>query len=182
MRNGLTVVTGANGRVGATLTRALCAAGGRVRALVFGDARALDGVEVERAKCDVRDAAQVAAGLAGADVVYHLAGIVAFDGDYALYDAVNVEGTRNVVAACLAHRARRLVHFSSVHATELAPLTRAVDESRPLVATDHPLAYPRSKSLAEREIRRGIAMGLDAVRESVTDIYDCFRRRGVLSA
>jgi dihydroflavonol-4-reductase len=163
MSDELTVVTGATGHIGATLTRTLRAKGRRVRALVLDDAPSLDGVDVERVRCDVRDRAQVDAALAGARVVYHLAGIVGLDGEPTRYDAVNVAGTRNVVEACLAHGVRRLVHFSSVHAMDLDPPTRPVDETRPLVRADHPLAYPRSKGLGERDVWRGVGRGLDAV-------------------
>jgi dihydroflavonol-4-reductase len=163
MSEGLTVVTGASGHIGATLTRALRAQGRSVRALVLDDAPSLDGVDVERVRCDVRDRAQVDAALAGADVVFHLAGIEALDGEFSRYAAVNVEGTRNVVDACVQQGVRRLVHFSSVHAMELDPPTRPVDETRPLVRADHPLAYPRSKGLGERDVWRAVDRGLDAV-------------------
>ena len=61
---------------------------------------------------------------------------------------MNVNGTRNVAAACAAAGVRRLVHVST-EAVLIAgePLVR-VDETAPR-RTDSPAPYPRSKALAE---------------------------------
>ncbi|HEY8430197.1 MAG TPA: NAD-dependent epimerase/dehydratase family protein [Sandaracinaceae bacterium] len=140
------VVTGASGHVGAALVRALLARGDRVRALVHRDVRALEGLDVELRRADVCDAAAVADAIAGADVVFHAAAKITIDDrpDPAA-DATNVAGTRHVIEACRAHRVRRLVHFSSVH------------------ARGDGNAYERSKALAEREVLAAVERGLDAV-------------------
>jgi dihydroflavonol-4-reductase len=67
------------------------------------------------------------------------------------------------VEACLASGVRRLVHCSSIHAFEQAPLDQPLDETRPLaLGQDHPI-YDRSKAASELEIRKGLERGLDAV-------------------
>ncbi len=73
----------------------------------------------------------------GADVVFHLAGIVSIGSTgMARLREVNVEGTRNVIAACRAANVRRLIYTSSVHAfVELPPAdlpdeTTAIDPGR----------------------------------------------------
>jgi dihydroflavonol-4-reductase len=74
-----------------------------------------------------------------------------------------VGGPRNVVEACLRTGVRRLVHFSSSHAFQQAPLDQRLDESRALVVSPRAPPYDRSKAAGEREVRQGIARGLDAV-------------------
>ena len=63
---------------------------------------------------DVRSRADLRAALACADTVFHLASIVDVGLDKnPLIDAVNVEGTRNVVAVCQEVGVRQLVYTSS---------------------------------------------------------------------
>lgn len=159
----MTVVTGASGHIGGSLVRALVAAGRPVRALVHRDARALEGLAVERIDGDVRDPGSLERALSGAEVVYHLAARITIGGDPPEdVRAVNVGGTRNVVEACLRSRARRLVHFASIHALSDAPAGEVVDESRSPPGLDAPL-YDRTKAEGTRVVLEGVARGLDAV-------------------
>ncbi len=157
------VVTGGTGHLGANLVRALVAHGDRVRAVVYGDARALDGVDAERVQGDVRDAASLRAAFAGAEVVFHLAAHISITGSRGgLVEAVNVGGAANASEAALAEGVRRFVHCSSVHAYDIhrgGPL----DESHPRPAGPNVVAYDASKWAGEREVQARIARGLDAV-------------------
>jgi dihydroflavonol-4-reductase len=74
-----------------------------------------------------------------------------------------VQGTKHVVQACLGAGARRLVHVSSIGALVHTPLDRPVDEGNALVSSIGRYPYGYAKALAEREVRQGIAAGLDAV-------------------
>jgi len=156
-------VTGASGHIGANLVRALVGAGRPVRALVHRDGRFLDGLPVERAEGDVRDPASLDRALAGAETVFHLAARITIGGEPpAEVHAVNVEGTRNVVEACLRGGARRLVHFASIHALSAHPAGEVVDEARSPTGPGAPL-YDRSKAEGVRAVLEGVALGLDAV-------------------
>lgn len=158
------VVTGAAGHIGGVLVRALLDRGVTVRALVYRDRRALEGLDVEWFQGDVCDPASLRRAFAGAEVVYHAAAHLSLLlTDWPRLKAVNVLGTRNVVEACLRCGVRRLVHFSSIHALEQKPLHVPVDESRPLVGSWTAPPYDRSKAAGEREVQKGIAQGLDAV-------------------
>jgi nucleoside-diphosphate-sugar epimerase len=159
----LVVVTGANGRIGATLTRTLHEQGHRVRALTFGPARALDDLDVEQVDCDVRSPNQVARGLRDATLVYHLAAVTGLDSELRAFHATNLVGTRNVLSASLAEGVRRVVHFSSVHAMDLARVRGDVDEAHRLVPPSSPLLYARFKAMAEREVQWALGRGLDVV-------------------
>jgi len=158
------VVTGAAGHVGANLMRALLAQGGPTRALVHIDRQAVEGLDTEVVEGDVCDLESLVNAFDGAEVVYHLAADISLLKDqWPLLESVNIMGTRNVVEACLRCGVRRLVHFSSIHAMTQEPMGIPVDESRPLVESQHCPPYDRSKAAGEKEVRKGIEMGLDAI-------------------
>jgi dihydroflavonol-4-reductase len=168
---GKILVTGASGLVGANLVRLLLDQGRQVRALVHHDRRALDGLDVEAVSADVRDQPSLEKAMLGVELVYHLAGSISLMMDSGRQvTAINQLGTRNVVAACLHSKVPRLMHFSSIEAVRQQPLDQPLDENRPLideVRTPGELKlippYDVSKAQGEREVRAGIAAGLDAV-------------------
>lgn len=160
------VVTGASGHIGNNLVRTLVERGRRVRAVVHSDEnRGLAGLSgVEQVRGDVCDQASLDRAFAEADVVYHLAAHISIsdDEDHRV-DAVNVQGTRNVVAACERAGVRRLIHFSSVHALWGHPAHLPIDENSELADRPDALAYDRSKAQAEKAVLAAAARGLDAV-------------------
>jgi dihydroflavonol-4-reductase len=165
------VVTGAAGHAGANLVRALVAQGSPVRALVHLDRRALEGLDIEAVSGDICDLESLLKAFAGAEVVYHLAARISISEErWSRLEAVNVIGTRNVVEACLRCGVRRLVHFSSIHTLIDTAEDIPVDESNPLVESKRYPPYDRSKAAAEREVRKGIERGLDAIIVSPTAI------------
>jgi dihydroflavonol-4-reductase len=162
----LVAVTGAAGHVGANLVRSLLAEGYRVRALVREHDSAIDGLPVDIVRADVLDPGTLAPALAKVDIVFHLAAKISAGWESpASVSRVNVEGTRNVVEACLAMAVRRLVHFSSVQV--FAPVAGATifDESCPLVrpADRHRGVYDHSKADADRIVLGALGRGLDPV-------------------
>jgi len=167
----IVAVTGAAGHIGANLVRELLRRGQRVRALVRSDTRALEGLALERVPGDTLEPASLDTLFRGAELVYHLAGRISIVGDQdGLVMRTNHLGTRNVVEAALRAGARRLVHFSSIHALVQQPLDQPLDESRPLAGEDTP-AYDRSKAAGEREILAGVQRGLDAVMVNPTSVF-----------
>jgi dihydroflavonol-4-reductase len=165
------LVTGATGLVGANLVRALLEQGRQVRALVHEDRRALADLDVEMVSGDVCDQIALERAMAGVEVVYHLAASISLEmGSGPEMEAINAQGTHNVVEACLKSGVRRLVHFSSVDALRQEPFDQPLDENRPLIDADlraDALAgippYDLSKAQGEREVLTGIARGLDAL-------------------
>lgn len=168
----ITVVTGATGHIGANLVRALLDEGRRLRVVVREDTRAIDGLDVERVRADVLDPASLERAFEGAETVFHLAAVISILGDPGgQMQRVNVEGVRNVAAACLGRGVRRLVHFSSIHALSHRPQDAPVDERRaPADGSAATMAYDRSKAGGEREIQAAIARGLDAVIVNPTSV------------
>ena len=172
MSSGIDVVTGASGHVGGNLVRALLARGRRVRTLVReAEAPALDGLEVERVRADVRDPDSLRPVFKEADVVYHLAALISIAGDRdGEVPAINVDGVKNVARAALACRVRRLVHCSSIHAYRIDLTERPIDETCARSDVPGGGAYDRSKARGEVELRRVIDEGLDAVVVNPTGI------------
>jgi dihydroflavonol-4-reductase len=164
-------VTGAAGHVGGNLIRTLVEQRHSVRALVRNDRRALEGVPVERVEGDVLDPVSLERAFTGVERVYHLAARISIaPGDETLVQRINVEGVRNVVEACLKTGVKRMLHMSSIHAVAAQPLTQLIDEQRPLAEGEGLLPYDRSKAEGEREVRKGIDRGLDAVIVNPTAI------------
>ena len=95
------LVTGAAGFIGSALTRELCGRDVHVVALVEpgADRQNLDGLGVEEITADLRDAAAVAKAADGCRAVFHVAALYRFWArDPESFYAINVEGTRNVLA------------------------------------------------------------------------------------
>jgi len=158
------VVTGAAGHVGANLVRTLLASGQPVRVLVHHDRRGLEGLDVETVTGNLEDPDSLCRAFVGADLVYHTAAHISIlMNDCDRLVAVNAIGTHNVVEACLQCGVGRLVHFSTVDALEYDRSGKPLDESRPLVHSHRYPPYARSKAVADRQVRRALARGLDAV-------------------
>jgi dihydroflavonol-4-reductase len=160
------VVTGATGFIGSAVTRALQARGARVDALIAPgvDDRNLEGTGARRVTADIRDAAAVRDLCRGARFVFHLAAVYRFWArDPRVFYDVNVGGTLNVLDAVAAAGCERLVFTSTVGVLGL----RAARRGRPADETcyadiSHLFGhYKRSKFIAEHEVLRAAAQGLD---------------------
>jgi dihydroflavonol-4-reductase len=161
------VVTGATGHVGNVLVRDLLKRKLPVRAFVLpgDDRRPLSGLDVEIIPGDVTDLNSLKSAFTGADLVFHLAGIVTImPGMSRLLEGTNVGGVRNVAAACRAAGVRRLVYTSSIHAIAEPPHGTVIDESQPFdpdkVLGDYARSKARATLLLLDEVNKG---GLDAV-------------------
>ena len=109
----LIAITGATGFVGSAVLDEALAEGHQVRALARRDQTARAGVAWVRG--DLGDTAALAALVEGADAVIHVAGLTNTP-DPATFEAANVTGTANVIAAMKQAGVRRLVFVSSLSA------------------------------------------------------------------
>ncbi|WP_300676241.1 SDR family oxidoreductase [Nocardioides sp.] len=149
------LVTGGSGFLGSSVVPQLAAAG---LAVTSGDIRPprTETPGVRYVDLDVTSAETVAAAVAGHDVVIHLASIVTPPpglGEEAAY-RVDVDGSKNVIAACLASGVRRLVVSSSGAAYGYHADSPAwIDEEQPVRGNDA-FAYAKHKRLVEEELAR----------------------------
>jgi UDP-glucose 4-epimerase len=133
----LVLVTGATGRIGANLCRALQEHGYRVRAVVLpndpGTAKLAD---VDLRVADLRDAEATAEACQGVDAIYHLAALMGPDaGEMPVTDYwhVNVDATLHVLEGARHNGRVAKFIFASTDATYPAvkPLYSPIDEHHP---------------------------------------------------
>ena len=177
----MVLVTGAAGHVGSALVRELLADGEIVRALVMPgeDIAGLRGLDVQIVEGDVLDPATLEIALAGAEAVYHLAGIISImPGKDALMRQVNVVGTANVARLARLAGVRRMVYVSSIHALARPPRGVPIDETVPFDPHNAAGEYDRTKAEASLVILEEVRRGLDAVIVCPTGIVGPFDFRG----
>lgn len=161
-------VTGANGLLGSYIIRKLveqkipCVAIRRKNS----DTSSLADIEqaVTWREADVLDYESLLEAFEGVTGVIHAAAVVSYhkrDRD-TLY-AVNVEGTKHVVNACLQLGLNRLLHVSSVAALGKEKGQQLVDENSKWIEGNVVSNYADSKYKAELEVWRGQEEGLSTV-------------------
>ncbi|MHB8466277.1 MAG: NAD-dependent epimerase/dehydratase family protein [Acidimicrobiales bacterium] len=162
----MVVVTGAAGFIGSHLVRALVDRGARVRALVHREQpmpQGVDAVVVDLPDGDVTEA------LAGATVVFHLAG--PYRGSAATLARTHVAGTAAVVAAT--PRDARFVYVSSTSVYGWDQVWPA-DERSPVAPCS---AYGHAKAAAEQRVRERVGPSV-IVRPTI--VYGPGDERGML--
>lgn len=141
------LVTGASGLVGARLLPRLVQAGLDCRALVRPGGKVPAGVST--APGDLLDLASLASAAQGVSAVIHLAAVFRTT-DAGLIWKVNLDGTRNLIAAMKAHAPdARVIMASTSHVYDADSPRPGVEEDRCSPTLD----YPASKLAAERELR-----------------------------
>jgi len=158
-------VTGGTGFVGRAVVTALLDAGRQVRVLVRDPKHpALAGLEVEVAVGDLKDAGSLERAVRGCDHIFHAAA------DYRLWVpdpaemyAVNVEGTRALLAAAAAAGVERVVYTSTVGALGNPGNGTPGNETTPVSIAEMVGHYKRSKFLAEEAALDFAAKGLPLV-------------------
>lgn len=159
-------VTGANGLVGSFVVKELLKNGHRPK-LLIRDGANLDLIKDSIPFCevvsgDILDSLMLEQHLNGCEVVIHTAGIVSFDSNRKkeIY-TVNVEGTSNIVNACLKTGVRKIVHVSSIAALSRPNVPALINEKTKWEESSFNSSYAKSKYLAELEVFRGGEEGLD---------------------
>ena len=165
------LVTGATGKVGHAVARALISRGDEVRALVRNPERAAGVLpaEVEAVRGDVTDAASVVAAVQGCELVFNAMGIPEqWLADETNFNRVNALGTKTVADAARASGVRRLIHTSTEDVFHAEPGGR-FDESQ-VAGYAKGTAYERSKQHAE-ELALAARDGLDVVIVNPAGVY-----------
>ena len=155
-------VTGATGLVGTHLIQSLLAKGKKVRALYRQAIPGFAGADqCDWVKGDILDPIGLSDALVGVDYVYHCAAIVSFaPGAAAKMLQSNVDGTANVVNACLVQKIKKLIFVSSVAALGRIRETEAINETMNWSPETSNSVYGQSKYLAELEVWRAMEEGL----------------------
>ena len=156
-------VTGASGLVGSHLIQSLVSKGEAVRALYRNSIPHFKGSEkVEWVKGDILDVVSLDYAIQGITKVYHCAAIVSFSPKQAgVMLQANIEGTANIVNACIEKKIQKLVYVSSVAALGRIREDAPVDETMNWTPETSNSVYGKSKYLAEMEVWRGMGEGLN---------------------
>ena len=169
------LITGATGLVGSAVARQFLKENHTVFALVRpgSDKSLLSDIaaKIEWIEGDVLDIGSLEKAITDVDYVVHTAAVVSFvPRDREMMYKVNREGTANVVNVCLQNGIKKLCHVSSIAALgrpdsrKIVPGEELIiDEEQRWEESPENSEYAKSKHLAELEVWRGIAEGLNAV-------------------
>lgn len=166
--NKKTLVTGAAGLLGVYLIRDLLKTNEPViaiyRSKIPPQLSPEEQAQVTWIQGDILDVLFLAEVMEDCDKVYHCAGLVSFSPKRVkdLFK-INVDGTANVVNACLAAGVSKLIHVSSVASLGRKRNGQTVTENVKWDDNANPSVYGKTKYLGELEVWRGIAEGLNAV-------------------
>jgi nucleoside-diphosphate-sugar epimerase len=159
------LVTGASGLVGSHLVTALLRQGRQVKALYRSTIPVFALSEkVQWIQGDILDVVSLEEAMENVEQVYHCAAIVSFNPrNKQILHHTNIEGTANVVNACLNAGVRKLLFVSSVAALGRIREDKPIDETMNWSEETSNSEYGKTKYFAEMEVWRGIGEGLDAV-------------------
>lgn len=143
-------VIGATGHLGNVLTRELVRQGFRVRAMIpeWEDITPIGDMDVDIVRADVTDLSSITNAVSGLEYVFHCAGIISISGGYKLMHRVNVEGTKNVIEACIRNKVKGLIYTSSVHALVEPPKGNVINETCKIDPDKVYGDYAKTKALA----------------------------------
>jgi nucleoside-diphosphate-sugar epimerase len=141
--------------------------------------------QIEWVKGDVEDVDDMYELTEGADIVFHCAAIVSYHKkDASRMLEVNINGTKNIVNACIENNVKHLIHISSISALGDSK-GNVIDENTPRDFNDYHSNYSKGKYLSEQEVWRGIQEGLDATILNPGVIFgpnNCTRSSGTMIA
>ncbi len=161
-------ITGITGLVGGYVARELLAQKHEIIAL-YRPKSSFDDIldiknKIQWIAGDLHNFEALAQGMEGVDYVIHASALVSFspkDKDN-LYHT-NVEGTKNVVNTALDFGVKKLLFISSVASLGRSKNAQYITETQKWEASNLNSHYAKSKYLAEMEVWRAYAEGLDVV-------------------
>lgn len=146
------LVTGGSGFLGQYLVERLIADGVETRTFCRRANAELKALGVDQRLGDLRVFEDVSRAVEGCDVVYHIAAFPSIVADVKPYYETNILGTKNVVAACLKNKTRKLVYTSTQCVANTVESQEGVDESVPFAARFLGW-YQMTKAIAEQFVR-----------------------------
>ncbi len=146
------LVTGGGGFLGGAVVRELRARGHDVRSFSRRKYPDLERQGVEQHVGDLADREAVTAAVSGCSRVFHVAAKAGAWGPWEGYFRTNIEGTRNVIDACLAAGVPALIHTSTPSVVFDGRDIEGRAEHELELPRHYEAHYPRSKAVAERAV------------------------------
>jgi dihydroflavonol-4-reductase len=188
------LITGGTGLLGTYLLYELVKQGKKVRVLIRNRDKiqvvlnlftCLDSLTSQSYKLiewidgDILDADSLNIATLGIRQVYHCAAIVSFrKGDAGIMQQINVQGTENVINACIRNKVSKLVHVSSISALGESDNLLPQDENSQYYFSDTHTLYSLSKYLSEQKVLQAGAQGLSVVVVNPSNIVGAYRQPG----
>jgi nucleoside-diphosphate-sugar epimerase len=170
-------VTGGTGFIGINLIQLLVSEGWDVTALhrPTSNITYLKSLPIKLAEGSITDRQSLHAAIPeGTDVVFHVAGDTNFwSKQNARQNAINIDGTRNMIDAAASKGVETFIHTSSTSAW--GRVKGVVTEDTPQAGKDSWINYERSKHLGELDYR------FQPMTVAVQDNYDWLVKEGLLA-
>lgn len=159
-------VTGPDGLLGSNIVRELIAQGYEVKAMVQPGRKTgtLDGLPIEKVEGDLLNGDQLKELIKGCRFVLHGAASTAMWPDKnPIVRKVNIEGTRNVLEACVPNQIERLVYIGTANSFGYGTKEQPGDENKAYSAGVYQNDYMDSKYQAHLLVLDYVKRGLNAV-------------------
>lgn len=169
------LVTGATGFLGRHLVKDLIEKGVEVSILArkTSDLSFLPKGRFKIHFGDITDRLALLQACENKDIVYHLAGYIAYKRvDRPIMDKINIQGTANVIDACVTNHVAKLLHLSSVVTIGASFKPQPINEDFAFNLGKYNLGYFETKRKAEKLIVRSyLEDGLKAYMINPSTIY-----------
>ena len=142
------LVTGGSSLIGAGVAAALAERGDEVVVQQRSRSDALAALDLRQELGDIRDPDAVRSAAEGCEAIVHLAAKVGVVGQWEDYRSINVDGTRNVLAAARRLGIGQVVHVSSPSVAHGGEPIIGGAAAAPVLGRRHAW-YPESKAMAE---------------------------------
>ena len=143
------LVLGANGFIGQHIVNELLCRRRSVKIFIRKDNAMFKDKNIEIVFGDLLDMNSLISAMKGVDIVFHSAAYVSDWGPKSLFLKINVDGTKNVLDACLYNNIRRLIYISTYAIFDFRSGGLISEKSKKILK---PYPYCYSKFLAERLI------------------------------
>jgi len=156
------LVTGGGGFVGKALISALVKKNWEISSLSRSHYPELKNLGIDSIQGDICDKDKIIHACKGKEVVFHVAAKVGLWGKYSDFYKTNVEGTKNIIEACLINKVKYLIFTSSASVVFGGNDIKGGNESLPypLKPESH---YTATKALAEKLILQANCTSLKTI-------------------
>ncbi|MEX2369520.1 MAG: NAD-dependent epimerase/dehydratase family protein [Bacteroidales bacterium] len=154
------LVTGANGLLGSNVVRVLLDKGHEVSILLRDKNKpvpTLGGLTLTRYYGDILDAESLEDAVAGVDYVIHAAAFIHINpARSAQVKKVNIEGTKNIIEACIRQNVKRLIYIGTANSFGSGPIENPGTEENIYKAGRFGFDYMDSKRTAQELVLKAV--------------------------